>query len=171
MYLKLAVFAICLTSTFAFPDGAPTAACTSLIPQHGQQLNFDLPLEVLFSSTSVSAGSLLTVSLRALNGTVFGDFQFRGFIVQARIDDGSGRVVGFFETGPGVRHVVCPTLYPESSVTHTIHDDKAFIQFNWRAPADVGGSPYVVRFYHTIVMNVGIYWSNQVSAPVTILPH
>lgn len=171
MFLKLVVFAICLTSAFAFPDGAPTAACQTLVPQHGNQLNFDLPLEVTLSTTTLNAGSLLTLGLQALNGTVFGDFVYRGFMVQARVEDGTGRVVGFFETGPGVRHVDCPMFYPQSTVTHTIHNDKAFTSINWRAPAQVGGSPYVVRFYHTIVMNVGIYWANQVSAPVTVLPH
>lgn len=170
MYFKLAIFAICLTSVFAFPDGAPTAACTNLTPGHGNQLNFDLPLEILLSTTSLNSGSLLTISLRALNGTMFGDFTYRGFMVQARTDDGTSRVVGFFETAAGVRHVTCPMYYPESSVTHTNLLDKTFTQFNWRAPTGLG-SPLPVRFHFTIVMNVGIYWANQVSSIVTVLPH
>lgn len=171
MYLKAVILVICLTSAFAFPDGAPTAACNTMIPQHGSELNFDLPLEIQFSTNSLNAGSLLTIGLRSLNGTVFGDFTYRGFMVQARAQDGTDRVVGFFEPAPGVRHVDCPMLYPESSVTHTNLNDKTFIQFNWRAPANVGANPLTVVFHHTIVMNVGIYWGNRRSSAITILPH
>lgn len=172
-YLKVVIFAVCLAlpAVFAFPDGAPTAACTTLVPLHGNQLNFELPLELMLSSQTLNSGSMLYLGLRSLNGTMFGDFQYRGFMVQARIQDGTNRVVGFFETSPGVRHVICPTLYPESTVTHTAHHDRSFVQVNWRAPANVGANNIVVRFYYTIVMNVGLFWANVVSPPVTILAH
>lgn len=171
MYLKLVAFVICLQSAFAFPNGAPTAACQTLTPLHGGPLPFDVPVEVLMSSTTINAGSLITLSFRSLHGTVFGDFWFRGFMVQARIEDGSGRVLGFFETGPGVRYVDCPMYYPSSTVTHTAHNDKNLVQINWRAPTNIGGSSIVVRFHYTIVMNVGLFWANQVSSPITVLNH
>lgn len=172
MNLKIVILSICLNYALAFPDGAPTAACQTMVPAHGNALPFDLPLQVTLSSTSVNAGSLLTLTLRGNpNDPVFGNFLFRGFMVQARVQDGTGRVVGFFETGPGVRHVVCPTLYPESSVTHTEHGDKSVVQINWRAPTNIGANSIVVRFQYTIVMNVGLFWANQVSNTVTILNH
>lgn len=172
MNLKLVILSICINYAFAFPDGAPTAACQTLVPLHGNPLPFALPLQVQLSSTSVTSGSLLTLTLQASpNDPVFGNFLFRGFIVQARIEDGTGRVVGFFETGPGVRHVVCPQFYPESTVTHTAHNDKSAVQINWRAPTNIGANSIVVRFYYTIVMNVGLFWDNEISSPVTILNH
>lgn len=171
MYLKFVIFAICLNCALAFPDGAPTAACESLTPAHGGPLPFDVPVDLTLSTTNVNSGGLVTLQISSAVGTVFGDFFFRGFMVQARVEDGTGRVVGFFETGPGVRHVVCPQFYPESTVTHTEHGDKDFITVNWRAPANLSGSSYTVRFHYTIAMNVGLFWANEVSVPITVLSH
>lgn len=171
MYLKLVIFAICLNFGLAFPDGAPTAACQTLIPLHGNELPFDIPVEVIFSTTTVPAGGLLNLQLRSIPDTVFGDFFFRGFMVQARVEDGTERVVGFFETGPGVRHVLCPQFYPESTVTHTIHNDKNLVSINWRAPTGIGATSITVRFHFTIVMNVGLFWANEVTIPITVLNH
>lgn len=171
MYLQLVTFAICLASAIAFPEGAPTAACQNLTPQHGGPLPFDVPVEAVLSTTTVNAGSLVSLQLRSLPGTVFGDFWYRGFMVQARIQDGTGRVLGFFETGPGVRYVDCPQFYASSTVTHTAHNDKNLVNINWRAPTNIGASSIVVRFHFTIVMNVGLFWANEVSAPITVLNH
>lgn len=171
MYLKFVIFAICCNYVFAFPDGGPTAACTNLTPGHGGPLPFDVPVEVIFSTTTVNAGGMIYVTIRSLPGTVFGDFFFRGFMCQARAQDGTNRPVGTFETAPGVRHADCPMYHAGSTVTHTQHNDKNVINMNWRAPTDVGGSPMTVRIHFTIVMNVGLYWVNEVSIPITVLNH
>lgn len=170
MYLKLVVFAICLTSVFAFPFGAPSEACGPMIPNHGQQLGFPLPLRVTFSTNTVPAGGLVTVRFEGnQNDPMFGNFTFRGFMGQMRVAD--DRRVGFFERGPDAHHVDCPEFYPESTITHMNHNDRTVAEFNWRAPANVGVVPYTVRCFFTIVMNVGIYWANQVSEPITVNPH
>lgn len=156
----------------AFPDGAPTQACQTLTPLHGNSLPFDVPAQLQFSTTTVNAGGMIYVSVVAnSDDPVFGNFQFRGFMAQVRIEDGTGRVVGTFEPGPGVRHVDCSSFGSgaTSTVTHTNHADKSILNMNWRAPTDVIGSPITVRFHYTIVMNVGLYWANEISVPVTVL--
>lgn len=174
MLFKVLIFSICLNVAFGWYNGAPSETCETLIPAHGSSFGDVIPVNIELETTTITAGHLMSLAIIARNDTIFGDFQFRGFMLQARrVDAGAtvpGRVVGNFEAGPGVRHVECPTLYPNAVVTHTFNDDKTFLQILWRAPANIIVPQISVEFYYTIVMNVGIFW-HAVTGPITVLNH
>lgn len=154
-------------------NGAPVETCETLTPPHGAPFGDTIPVDILIERDVISAGELISVSIRSRNDTIFGNFQFRGFMMQARISDANlnvpGRVTGIFEQVPSnARHVPCPTLSPNSVVTHSINDDKTFLQLLWRAPTNIVGNSISVQFYYTVVMNVGIFW-HSVTAPITIV--
>lgn len=174
MILKFLILSICLKIASCFPDGAPAQACEDLTPRHGQnQPNPEvMPVDVLLESNVIRAGDLISVSLRARNDTMFGPLLFRGFLVQARLMTANvnvpGRVVGSFELTDGARYVPCPTLSPNSVVTHTTNSDKAFIQLLWRAPTNIFEDFVTVNFYYSIVWMFPVFWTNAVSSPLII---
>lgn len=174
MLLKLVIFSLCLKVVLTFPDGAPEAACETLTPVHGlnQPNPMDNPIEIIPEFSHIHAGDLMSVDLRVRNDTIFGPLQFRGFIIQARIDDPNmgvaGRVVGSWELSEGARHVPCTAFPPNSVATHTSNSDKTFVRLLWRAPTNVF-QDVVVRFYYSIVWMVPVFWTNTVSIPITVV--
>lgn len=177
MLLKIVILSLCLKAVLSFPDGAPTAACETLTPVHGinQPRPEEMPVDVLLESNVIREGEYLSVALRVRNDTMFGAFLFRGFIIQARINDPdmnvAGRVVGSFELTEGVKHVACPQFTPNSVVTHTSNNDKGYIRLLWRAPTNIFGDSITVNFYYSVVWMVPMFWTNAVSSPLIIESH
>lgn len=169
MLFKTLIFALCLKSALCFYNGAPTAACISLIPNHGSIFPIDIPVNIVLSSTTVRAGYPLPFQIVSRNDSIIGDFMFRGFMIQARLSDPNmeveRRVVGTFDLASGTRHVDCPTLPSQSTITHSINNDRTFTSLVWRAPHGIFG--VTVNLHLTIVMNVGMYWT-AVSPLITI---
>lgn len=163
MFFKILIFSLCLNAVLCWYNGAPPETCETLIPGHGGPFGDTIPADILIERQLISAGELISVSIRSRNDTIFGPFMFRGFMMQARIFDTNmnvpGRVTGSFEQLPSdTRYVPCPTLAPNSVVTHSINHDRSYLQLLWRAPTNIVGNSITVQFYYTIVMNVGIFW-------------
>lgn len=162
MFFKSLIFVLCLKVALSLYNGAPSEACLTLVPTHGSVFNAPLPVEILLQSNNVRAGYPITVGIRSLPDTMFGDFMYRGFIIQARNVDQSlsipNRVVGTFDVATGTRHVVCPTLLAQSTLTHSINTDRSFTQVIWRAPHNFNQEFIIVDICGAIVMNVGMYW-------------
>lgn len=169
MLFKALIFTLCLKFALCFYNGAPSAACLTLVPNHGSIFPIDLPVNFQLSSTTVRAGYPLPFQIISRNDTIIGDFQFRGFIIQARVADPNmeveRRVVGTFDVATGTRFVDCPTLPPQSTLTHSINTDRTFMQIVWRAPHGMAGITVNLEF--SIVMNVGMYWTG-VSPAITV---
>lgn len=174
MIFKFLIFSICLKIALCYPNGAPIQACESLIPAHGQnQPNPEaMPVDIILESNVIRAGDLVSISLRTRNDTIFGPLLFRGFLVQARLAapgvNVTGRVIGSFELTDGVQYVPCPTLSPNSVVTHTSNSDKAYLQLLWRAPTNIFENFVTVNFYYTIVWMFPVFWTNAISSPLVI---
>lgn len=174
MIFKFLIISLCLNVALCYPSGAPIEACEDLTPRHGQnQPNpIEIPVDVLLETDVIQAGDLISVSLRVRNDTVFGPLAFRGFIIQARTQTSggnvTGRVVGNFELTNGVRYVPCPTLSPNSVVTHTAYNDKTYVQLLWRAPPNIFENFITVNFYYTVVWMFPVFWTNAVSSPLRI---
>lgn len=170
MLFKTLIFALCLKFALCFYNGAPTAACTTMRPNHGSIFPIDIPVNIVLSSTTVRAGYPLPFFIQSRNDSIIGDFRYRGFIIQGRLADESlpveRRVVGSFDIASGTHHVNCPTLPPQSTLTHSHNADRTFTSVVWRAPSGYVGS--IVNLQFAIVMNVGMYWT-AVSEPITIL--
>lgn len=171
MIFKVLIFSLCLKVVLSLYNGAPTAACTTLIPTHGSQLPIDIPVQFSLSANVVRAGYPLTVSIQSLPGTVFGDFFYRGFMFQARLAGSSlpiaSQVVGTWDIATGTRYADCPQLAPQSTLTHSINNDRDFTQLIWRAPHTFTGDFIMVNIHYTIVMNVGLFW-HVVSPPIRV---
>lgn len=172
MFFKFIIISVCLQTVLCWYNGAPPETCETLTPPHGGPFGDVIPADILIERDVITAGELISVSIRARNDTIFGNFMFRGFMIQARILDTNlnvpGRVTGIFENLPtDARHVICPTLSPNSVVTHSINTDRTYLQLLWRAPVNIVGNSITVQFYYTVVMNVGIFW-HSLTGPVTI---
>lgn len=169
MLLKALIFTLCLKFALCFYNGAPTQACLTLVPNHGSIFPVDIPVNLELSSTTVRAGYPLPFQIVSRNDTIFGDFLYRGFMIQARLADPNleieRRVVGTFDLASGSRYVDCPMLPPQSTLTHSINTDRSFTGIVWRAPHSMSGITVNIEF--TIVMNVGMYWT-AVSPPITV---
>jgi len=173
MLFKLLIFSVCLKAVLSFYNGAPTAACTTLVPTHGDIFPVPIPVAMDLQTNNIRAGYPMSVSIRSLPGTIFGDFFYRGFIMQARIADTSlplaSRVVGTWDITTGARHAVCPEFQTGSTLTHVTNNDRQLQTFIWRAPAynQFSGDFIIVYFHFAIVMNVGMYWPGH-SAQVRV---
>lgn len=173
MLFKFVIFSLCLQAVLCWHNGAPPETCETLTPGHGGPFGDTIPVDILIERNVITAGDLISVSFRSRNDTMFGNFMFRGFMMQARILDTNlnvpGRVTGTFESLPAdARHVQCTTLSANSVVTHSINTDRTYLQLLWRAPVNIIGNSITVQFYYTVVMNIGIFWQS-VSGPITIL--
>jgi hypothetical protein len=158
MIFKLFIFSLCLKAALSFYNGAPSAACVTLIPTHGDVFPVPIPVAMDLQTTNVRAGYPMSISIRSLPDTIFGDFFYRGFIIQARTT--AGETVGTWDITTGARHVVCPQFQAGSTITHTGNADRQLQTFIWRAPAynEFAGDFIMVNFHFSIVMNVGMFW-------------
>lgn len=165
MLFKTVIFSLCLNVVLCWHNGAPEETCEHMTPQHGGPFGDTIPVDMVLGRSVVPAGEVLPISIISRNDTIFGPFTYRGIMMQGRIDDPNmgvaGRVLGSFEQFPDhIRYVPCPTLPPNSVITHSINIDRTYTQVHWRAPTNfVGNIP--MRIYYTIVMNIGIYWHSS----------
>lgn len=134
MLSEVLCFVSLLVITAAYPDGAPEAACRSMLPSHGFDPQTSVPpYLVLISSLDVQSGETVTV-------TVQGRFPldtFRGFMVQFRNVDYPHEAVGTVLLGEGVRPMTCnggPT-----TGTHINSLPRAIQPVHWIAPMMRGG--------------------------------
>ena len=79
----------------ALPNGAPSVACDNMMPSHSgaAEQNSAIPYQLELSSTSITSGDSVTVTLKKSDN---GQADFRGFMIQAR--DQADNVVGSFST-------------------------------------------------------------------------
>lgn len=125
----IAIFALSATLAAAFPNGAPLAACVTLSPNHGLNPPQTTPLHVrvLPSRTNIRPGD--TISLLISSTT---EFQFRGFLVQARGTAPPNNPLGTMiplDTEAQVINCSGPT-----AATHTNRELKNSITVQWTAP-------------------------------------
>lgn len=169
MLFKALIFTLCLNFALCLYNGAPTASCLTLIPNHGSIFPIDIPVNIELASTTVRAGYPLAFNIVSRNDSIIGDFRYRGFIIQGRLADPNmeveRRVVGTFDIASATRYVDCPMLHAQSTLTHNINHDRTFTSVVWRAPHGLSGA--TVNIHLTIVMNVGMFWT-AVSPPITI---
>lgn len=138
-FLLLAVFATLYTQ--AYPSGAPTEACETLLPQHnGTQPKTNPGIELYYTRNS---DGNYTVSIDG-QSTSFAPFQ--GFIIQARPASNPQlyETFGRFETTlEKCQPMTCRTL--NDTLTHTNNFLYLLIRFKWIPPA--GSVAVVFRYF------------------------
>ncbi|XP_038071934.1 LOW QUALITY PROTEIN: uncharacterized protein LOC119740641 [Patiria miniata] len=170
---------ILIEPCLARPNGAPSQACTTLLPQHGtatpqQTTN---PYRIQLGATRYVAGGTVTgtssigyfkagwtytpyVVVVTLSGPTSG---MKGFLLQAR-GVGQSTPIGTWENLPrNTRTMACSAL--RDTVTHSINLPDTSLSFTWRAPTS---STRTVEFLVTIVQSFSTFWgpfrSSQIAA-------
>jgi hypothetical protein len=128
---KLIIFCFALFAiSFAFPDGAPAAACGTQLPEHGFGPQTSTPpFTITPSRTAIRAGTEITFTLASTGAAIF-----RGFIFQV-VSGLSHR--GTVLAGAGYQVLLCNNN--PTSATHTENSDKNSVTISWRAPVNFIG--------------------------------
>lgn len=138
--------------------------CVSMLPEHGGSPRQPEPFPVSIIKTpdlpTYSRGQSVLITLRGAS-----DFQFRGFLIQARAQ-GSTVPVGSWASGALGHAVGCIDPQPETfpydgtdSAAHQIGTIRNVQELVWTAPEEPG----TYRFELTTVERFGVYWMNQFS--------
>lgn len=169
MLKKLSCFGVYAISllhvAFSSPSGAPTAACSTMLPNHGVGAQTtDSPYKIVVSSKNIKNDDYLDVKIESVNEVD----QFRGFILRALNRD--DKVIGMFSASPAATYKIlnCSQITESSAwsfVTHANNQDKNSLSFQWRAPADFTGD---IRFKATVVKVKEVFWSNVESEIVSV---
>ncbi|KAM4722464.1 putative ferric-chelate reductase 1 [Rhinophrynus dorsalis] len=151
------LFVILPLHIVAFPNGRVEPACSTMIPHHGvEPQTSQAPYTLTTSSNTYSPGQEITVTL-STTGT-----QFKGFLIQARTDNGTTPVGSFKVITPDAQPLTCTTA--AAAVSHTSNNLKTSIQVIWVA-ADSNGTD--IHFRATVVENKLTFWTNVVSSRLT----
>lgn len=137
MFLKatILIVALQLYNSSAFPGGANLASCASFAPPHGQNnpQNIVAPFSITTSSNHINQAQRIAVNIETTSDT------FRGFMIQARNNDGTSQVIGRFISGPNVNLLDCPNTPTQSTATHTSRTEKISLKIEWEATPDFTG--------------------------------
>lgn len=127
-FALICAFIATVQHVIALPSGAPTAACFTLTPMHGdnQPQTSPAPVTIEIGNTAIRPGDTITVRLVA-NGS----FSFRGFIVQARNVVAPNSPIGTMIAGDLSQAIDCSGF---TTVTHINNLDKTAVEFQWTAP-------------------------------------
>jgi hypothetical protein len=141
----------------AYDTGAPSLACTDMLPQHGT------PPQSAASPYGLAVSrnaDVFTVTLSDLSGVA----PFEGFLIEAR--DANSALVGQFTSLPaGSQYVSC--VSGNDAVTHIDPSLKSSVQFTWTAS---GTSVTGVKFVATAVQTFSVFWTNLRSVDLGTLP-
>jgi hypothetical protein len=135
--MKAAVlFALTLFSLSAsgFRFGAPPAACNTMYPGHNHvSQTSPSPVRILFSKTRVKPDEMVEVTIESINP----NFNFRGFMMQMRVDDFFGQPIGTFSDDHDfdVWHYFSMECDGRSSASHIRSDLKNVMKMLWKAPS------------------------------------
>ncbi|XP_033097829.1 putative defense protein 2 [Anneissia japonica] len=123
------ILGVCLSVALAYPTGPPTSACSSMIPGHGDPtVTGPPPYEITVGSSTYATGAPVQVTISGDSET-----QFRGFFVQARVNDAqftTNPALGVFSDFPAsTGGVDCSNS--DSGWGHTDNTDKNSVMANW----------------------------------------
>lgn len=128
------IFSLSASTLLAYPDGAPTSACQSLVPDHyAPSEDSSSPVRVVLSNLKIKPGDTITVRIESIEK----NFQFMGFIVQPRSVANTNSIIGTMKSGGSDTQIInCSGL---TTATHTNNKMKSFVTTTWTAPTDFTG--------------------------------
>lgn len=148
---------LCSTNVLARPDGAPTAACFDMTPQHRdtEPQTGVAPYTLTLSTDQYDPNSEIIVTLEADQGETF-----KGFFIQVKTPDApndEADLHGSFE-GPEehARNECLDEQFGDgNAITHTHNETKTSITVVWTAPPDIRGD---LQFRVSIVKERVTWW-------------
>ncbi|KZS13257.1 Secreted-like protein [Daphnia magna] len=135
-----------------FPNGAPTAACSTMKPGHSvdpQPISTSPFFTHILNEETVLVDNVVRLELRARNGVT----TFKGFLVMAfDKDDNSttAKPIGIFQ----------------NAVTHKLNNDKKSVKVEWIRPKTFAGQ---IVFRTTFVQEFNTFWVKTESKPVSFV--
>ncbi|XP_038076351.1 sushi, von Willebrand factor type A, EGF and pentraxin domain-containing protein 1-like isoform X2 [Patiria miniata] len=151
-----------ITGVWSRPNGAPTTACVSMLPNHGvpSQAANTSPFTVTADTTDFTTEQVITVTVSS-----GGSVTFKGVLLQARVVD-TDTPVGVFSNIPdGYQPLNCSSA--DDAVTHANNNVKNSLTVEWTAPSNALGD---IEFVATVVYTREIFWSQLRSSVITALP-
>lgn len=114
---------------FTFPDGAPTAACFTMSPNHGPNSpqSGSPQVQMVISSTRIRPGDTITIRIERT-----GSFQFRGFMIQPRTVAAPSNPIGTMAAGDANGRII--NCSGQTTGTHTNRELKTLAIVHWTAP-------------------------------------
>nr|WP_207290970.1 reeler domain-containing protein [Acinetobacter baumannii]MBO0619159.1 hypothetical protein [Acinetobacter baumannii] len=147
---------------YAYPTGAPPAACKSLIPTHRVIVDGRPTSDVYQPQTGESPYKLTAVVnsdssvTLTLSGEVFKGFVFRSF------DENDDPINGQFVSGRGLRTLNCDSY--RDTITHRNPRGKSNLNLVWHPPSGYEGT---VIFRGSVVKNYSTFWKVK-SEPIQL---
>merc|ERR1711994_498383 len=152
------VFYVCIYYTVdAWSSGAPSSACRSMTPGHGNSVQTSSsPISVSLSTGNINQGNSVTVYTSGNNGITF-----KGFLIHAF--DSSNNIIGSFSPPSNAKCLSCGGGC--SSLTHRNAASKSQVVSTWMAPSNYVGKAY---FRYTVVTQKSTYWVAENGPILTI---
>ncbi|XP_046651971.1 putative defense protein Hdd11 isoform X2 [Daphnia pulicaria] len=148
----------------AFPNGAPSSACTTMSPVHGYP---QFPPQVTSSpfQTEIPAGeyALMDKAVRLELRSQKEKSKFKGFLVMAFDKNNDAQPIGTFQLPSDGKLMNC-TADALDAATHTFNNEKQLVTIEWIPPLNYLGT---VVFRTTYVQNVSTFWVKTESIPVS----
>ncbi|XP_046675344.1 putative defense protein Hdd11 [Homalodisca vitripennis] len=155
-----------LPYTQGYSEGAPKEVCEDLIPRHLKPpQTTPCPYRIELSTYSASSNPIRYSPIggnELLNVTLTGVQGFKGFVIQARMDD---KIVGRFEPDPVNYQMIDCCEGEENTATHINNDIKSEVVLQWVPPTKVTGQ---VWFYAAVVKTFDIFWIDITSDPLQL---
>merc|ERR1712024_199113 len=134
----LFIFSLMGTSVLSYSSGPPSSTCSSLTPGHSG---------ITYNENSANLKiDILDASKGLINVAINSQKIFKGFIIQARDDNGSP--IGTFLTG-FYKKMECSGSNG-NTISHTSATNKNSVVSRWRAPNGYKG---IITFRATVVYN------------------
>ncbi|XP_040216118.1 putative ferric-chelate reductase 1 isoform X2 [Rana temporaria] len=135
----------------AYGNGLVTAACSSMMPQHGASAQTSSsPYILTLSKTTYSPGEKITATLTSSSGST----QFKGFLIQARSASDT-TPWGSFQVTSDAQTLTCTTA--ADSVSHASSSRKTSLQVTWIAPTSTTAN---IQIRATVVQTESVFWTN-----------
>ncbi|KAL2088096.1 hypothetical protein ACEWY4_016924 [Coilia grayii] len=148
VWLLVCVFERCVD---AYPTGAPSSVCVSMLPNHGVgPQSTGSPFNLTVNASTYRHGELITVYIGSSE-------TYRGILLQARSADSSAAVGSWINLPSHFQTLKCGT--EASALTHSSARDRGGGKdvFTWRPPNT--GAPQVLRFWATVVKDEDTFWT------------
>lgn len=132
MWIKITILisAILHLKVLASPNGAPLEACESMLPNHApfEPLFGEPPVDIIVEGWNFFPNDKISITIQANES----NFQFRGFLVQAR-PLSEDTPIGRFKSSSEVNSLNCFSMI-QSAATHTNAMPKSKVVLEWEAP-------------------------------------
>nr|XP_002121143.1 putative ferric-chelate reductase 1 [Ciona intestinalis] len=161
--------AICIICTYreavyALPGGAPTGACTTMMPRHNNGANGFLASQSLASSpytlmaSKRNYNSTEAITVWVVDSRASSDRGYRGLLLQARKVSSSAPVGTWMNVPANTKLITCSVANDAVTHSNTMVKNESSV-YTWKA----GGNHGNIEFVITTAQSRSTFWVQQKS--------